>query len=148
MAMVGPRLLGRPPGPRSWTPDPDHRPRTPDPRPTDPPQTPDPRTPQPRTGFGPIGSAWLRLSRPSGAQAVWLQKIFPMPATLSTFMLATLSTFICFFTGADRQCQRLKHQWERFPKHIYLTGVFFVTNGRTEGQGDSRSRIYRKKKKI
>ena len=33
-----------------------------------------------------------------------------------------MSTFMCFFTGADRRPQRLKHRWERLPKHIDLSG--------------------------
>ena len=33
-----------------------------------------------------------------------------------------LHTFMCFFTGTDRRPQRLRHRWERLPKHIELSG--------------------------
>ena len=55
---------------------------------------------------------------------IWATLLTTLPTTkstsMSTFMSATMSTFMCFFTGADRRPQRLKHRWERLPKHIDL----------------------------
>ena len=61
-----------------------------------------------------------------------------------------LHTFMCFFTGTDRRPQRLRHRWERLPKHIELSSglrKWFPAvqpvriSLRINEQGDSRCRI-------
>ena len=66
-----------------------------------------------------------KIIEKSMSATIWATLLTTLPTTkstsMSTFMSATMSTFMCFFTGADRRPQRLKHRWERLPKHIELS---------------------------